>query len=143
MGLVVPPGFDPKTPRPILVVCNTEAYSNIDSLRQFKQAALDQGWVGLAADGVEAEKDKEGSLRSPCIGAAFDYLEAAWPAIKDWPIATAGMSGGGKNGAFVAADLAREHHRLIGMLMMGCNQDMATVAFRKSAPPNFLGTLSS
>jgi predicted esterase len=24
------------------------------------------------------------------------------------------------------------------MLMMGCNQDMASVAYRKSAPPNFL-----
>ena len=48
------------------------------------------------------------------------------------------MSGGAKNSAFLAADLAREHHRVIGMLMMGCNQDMATVALHKSAPPNFL-----
>jgi predicted esterase len=48
------------------------------------------------------------------------------------------MSGGGKNGAFLAANLAREHHRVIGMLMMGCNQDMASVAYRHSAPPNFL-----
>jgi hypothetical protein len=50
------------------------------------------------------------------------------------------MSGGGKNSAFLAADLAREHHRIIGMLMMSCNQDMATVAYRKSAPPGFLST---
>jgi predicted esterase len=48
------------------------------------------------------------------------------------------MSGGAKNSAFLAANLAREHHRIVGMLMMGCNQDMATVAYRKSAPPNFL-----
>lgn len=92
----------------------------------------------LAADVVEAEKNKEGSNRGPCVAAAFDYLTAAWPAIRDWPVASAGMSGGGKNGAFLAAELAREHHRLIGMLMMGCNQDMASVAYRKSAPPNFL-----
>jgi hypothetical protein len=48
------------------------------------------------------------------------------------------MSGGGKNSAFLAADLAHEHQRVVGMLMIGCNQDMATVAYRKSAPPNFL-----
>ena len=51
-------------------------YSNIDSLRQFKQAALDEGWVIVAADGVEVEKNKEGSMRWPCIAAAFDYLMA-------------------------------------------------------------------
>ena len=84
------------------------------------------------------EKNKEGGDRWPTIAAAFDYITATWPTVKDWPIATGGMSGGGKNSAFLAADLAREHHRIIGMLMMGVNQDMATVAFRKSAPPNFL-----
>jgi hypothetical protein len=138
MAIAVPQGFDPQKPWPILVICNTEAYSNIDSLRQFKQAAVDEGWMILAADGVETEKDKEGSIKWPCAAAAFDYLTAAWPAIKDWPVACGGMSGGAKNSAFLAADLARERHRIIGILMMGCNQDTATVAYRKSAPPNFL-----
>jgi dienelactone hydrolase len=138
LALVVPSGFDPQKSWPILVVCNTEAYSNIDSLQQFKDAAAAEGWVTLAADGVETEAKKEGGDRWPTIAAAFDYLTNAWPGIKDWPVACAGMSGGGKNGAFLAANLARERHRIIGMLMMGCNQDMATVAYRKSAPPNFL-----
>jgi hypothetical protein len=138
MAITVPQNFDPQKPWPVLIISNTEAYSNIDSMRQFKQAAIDEGWVIMAADAVEAEKNKEGSPRWPTIAAAFDYLTASWPAAKDWPIATGGMSGGGKNSAFLAADLAREHHRIIGMLMMGCNQDMASVAYRKSAPPNFL-----
>jgi hypothetical protein len=138
MAIAVPQNFDPQKPWPVLIISNTEAYSNIDSMRQFKQAAIDEGWVIMAADAVEAEKNKEGSLRWPTIAAAFDYLTASWPAAKDWSIATGGMSGGGKNSAFLAADLAREHHRIIGMLMMGCNQDMASVAYRKSAPPNFL-----
>jgi hypothetical protein len=137
-AIAVPQNFDPQKAWPMLVISNTESYSNIDSLRQFKDAALAEGWVILAADAVEAEKDKEGSPRWPTIAAAFDYIATQWPAVKDWPIATGGMSGGGKNSAFLAADLAREHHRIIGMLMMGCNQDMATVAYRKSAPPNFL-----
>jgi hypothetical protein len=29
---------------PALVIGNTEAYSNIDSMQQFKQAAVDEGW---------------------------------------------------------------------------------------------------
>jgi len=63
---------------------------------------------------------------------------ANWPAAKDWPLACGEMSGGAKDSAFLAAHLAREHHHIIGMLMMGCNQDMAAVAYRKSAPPGFL-----
>jgi hypothetical protein len=139
MAIAVPQNFDPQKSWPVLVISNTEAYSNIDSMQQFKQAGVDEGWVVMAADAVEAEKNKEGAPRWPTIAAAFDYIVPAWPAAKDWPIATGGMSGGGKNSAFLAADFAREHHRIIGMLMMGCNQDMATVAYHKSAPPNFLG----
>jgi hypothetical protein len=138
MALAVPPGFDPQKSWPVLVVANTEAYSNIDSLRQFKDAALNENWVVLAADCVEAEKNKEGANRWPCIAAAFDYLTAAWPAVKNWPVACGGMSGGAKNSSFLAADLAREHHRVVGMLMMGCNQDMATVAYRKGGAATLL-----
>lgn len=140
-AISVPTGFDPQKSWPILVICNTEAYANIDALRQFKQAVNDEGWIALAADEVEAEKTKEGGARWPCMAATFDYLTGAWPGIKNWPVASGGMSGGGKNGAFLAADLAREHHRVVGMLMMGCNQDMATVAYRRSAPPNFLSAV--
>jgi Glycogen recognition site of AMP-activated protein kinase len=138
VALAVPQGFDPQKTWPILVISNTEAYSNIDSMQQFKQAAIDDGWVIMAADGVETEPKKEGGCREPTMSAAFDYVMANWPKAKDWPVACGGMSGGAKNSAFLAAHLAREHHRIIGMLMMGCNQDMATVAYRKSAPPGFL-----
>ena len=138
MAIAVPQNFDPQKSWPMLVISNTEAYSNIDSMRQFKDAAIAEGWVIMAADGVETEKNKEGGDRWPTIAAAFDYITPLWPAVKDWPVACGGMSGGAKNSAFLAAELARERHRIIGMLMMGCNQDMATVAFRKSAPPNFL-----
>ena len=138
VAIAVPPGFDPQKTWPVLVVSNTETYSNIDSLRQFKDAANDAGWVVLAADAVEADKDKEGSWRYPCAGAAFDYLTNAWPGSQNWPVACGGMSGGAKNSALLAGELGREHHRIIGLLMMGCNQDMATVALHKYAPPNFL-----
>jgi len=64
-ALAVPQGFDPQRSWPIFVVSNTEAYSNIDSMRQFKQAAVDEGWVIVAADAVEAEKNNKGGCRAP------------------------------------------------------------------------------
>ncbi|HEV3410639.1 MAG TPA: glycogen-binding domain-containing protein [Chthoniobacterales bacterium] len=140
VAIAVPPGFDAQKTWPVFVVANTERYSNIDSLRQFKQAALDEGWVIVAADAVEAEKNTEGGCRWPTLGAAFDHLTTAWPAMKMWPIACGGMSGGAKNSSFLAADLADERYKVIGILMMGCNQDMATVAYRKKRPPGFLQT---
>jgi Glycogen recognition site of AMP-activated protein kinase len=139
VAIAVPQGFDPQKSWPVLIINNTEDYPNIDSLNQFKQAALDENWVIMAADPPEAEKDKQDGWRWATIAAAMDYVVATWPAAKDWPIACGGMSGGAKNSTFIAAAFARDHHRLIGMLMMGCNQDMASVAFHQSAPPNFLG----
>ncbi len=138
VAIAVPQGFDPQKSWPVLVISNTEAYSNIDAMQQFKDSALAEGWVLMAADSVEAEKNKEGDCRYPCIGAAFDYITAAWPGAKDWPVACGGHSGGAKNSGFLAADLGREHHRIIGIFMSGCNWDTASVAYRKSAPPNFL-----
>jgi hypothetical protein len=137
MAIAVPNGFDPQKSWPVLVICNTEGYSNIDTMNMYKQSALDEGWVIMAADDVEAEKNREGATREACAGAVFDYLSAAWPASKSWPTACGGMSGGGKNSAFLAAYLAKDGRRLIGMLMMGVNQDMASVANGKSHPPGF------
>jgi len=139
VAMAVPQGFDPQKSWPVLIINNTEAYPNIDSMNQFKQAALDENWIIMAADPPDAEKDKEGGWRWATIAAAMDYVVATWPVAKDWPIACGGMSGGAKNSTFIAAAFARDHHRVIGMLMMGCNQDMASVAFHRSAPPNFLG----
>ncbi len=137
MAIAVPNGFDPQKSWPVLVICNTEGYSNIDAMNMYKQSALDEGWVIMAADDVEAEKNKEGATREACAGAAFDYLSAAWPGSKSWPTACGGMSGGGKNSAFLAAYLSRDGRQVIGMLMMGVNQDMASVANDKSHPPRF------
>ena len=138
LSLAVPPGFDPQKSWPMLVVSNTENYASADALNQFKQAANEEGWVTLAADPLESEKDEHGNWRWPCLAAGLDYIVSAWPAAKNWPVACGGMSGGAKNSAFLAADVARAHYNLVGMLMMGCNQDMATVAYRQSAPSRFL-----
>jgi hypothetical protein len=137
LALVVPQGFDPAKAWPILIINNTETYPNIDSMNEFKEAATAEGWVIMAADPIEAEKTPNGGWRLACAMAGLDYMAAAWPGAKKWPVACGGMSGGAKNSAFVAGEVAKAHYQLIGMLMMGCNQDMATVALRKSAPPQF------
>jgi hypothetical protein len=43
MAIAVPQNFDPQKSWPVLVISNTEAYSNIDSMQLFKQAAVDEG----------------------------------------------------------------------------------------------------
>jgi hypothetical protein len=139
LAVVVPPGFDPSKSWPILVINNTETYPNIDSLHEFKDAATGAGWIALAGDPVAAEKGKNGGWREACSVGALDAMAAAWPGAQKWPVVCGGMSGGAKNSAFVAASVAKAHYHLIGMLMMGCNQDMASVAMRKTSPPNFLG----
>ncbi len=138
MALVVPSGFDPAKPWPILVINNTENYGNIDAMNEFKDAATAEGWIIMAADPIEAEKDAHGAWRSPCSVAGLDQLAAAWPGANKWPVACGGMSGGAKNSAFVAGDIVKAHHPLIGLLMMGCNQDMASAELRKGSPPQFL-----
>lgn len=139
VAIAAPQNFDFQKSWPILVISNTEAYSNIDAMQQFKDAALREGWVIMAADAAEADKGKEGGWRYPCAGAAFDYMTAALPGMKQWQVACAGHSGGAKNSGFLAGELGREGHRIIGILMIGCNWDTASAAYRRSAPPGFLG----
>ncbi len=139
IALVVPSGFDPTKSWPILVINNTENYNNADSLNEFKDSAAAAGWIALAGDAIDSEKDAHGNWRSPCAVGALDYLALVWPGANKWPVACGGMSGGAKNSAFVAGDVAKAGHPLIGLLMMGCNQDMATREWRKGSPPQFLG----
>jgi hypothetical protein len=138
VAIAVPTGFDPQKSWPLFIPINTESYSDIDAMGQYTETALAAGWVIMAADPFDEEKGEHGDWRTPVVEAALDYLAAVWPASRDWPIASGGHSGGAKNGSFLAADLARDHRRVIGIFMSGCNQDMASFAYRKSAPPNFL-----
>jgi len=138
VAIAVPTGFDSQKSWPLFIPINTESYSDIDTMGQYTETALAAGWVTMAADPFNEEKGEHGDWRSPVVEAALDYLATVWPASRDWPIASGGHSGGAKNGSFLAADLARDHRRVIGIFMSGCNQDMASFAYRKSAPPNFL-----
>ncbi len=138
VGLVVPPGFDPRKPWPILVIANTENYDDTDPLPEYKQPASDAGWIVVGTAAADGQKDDRGIWRGIGAAGALDFLATQWPGAEKWPVACGGMSGGAKNCCFVAADLARENRRIIGLLMMGCNQDMASKTFRQLAPPNFL-----
>ncbi|PZR75796.1 MAG: hypothetical protein DLM52_07050 [Chthoniobacterales bacterium] len=45
VAIAAPEGFDSRKPRLALVISNTEAYSNIDAMQQFKDAALGRSLV--------------------------------------------------------------------------------------------------
>jgi hypothetical protein len=89
MAMAVPQNFDPPKPWSVLIISNTEAYSNIDSMRQFKQAAIDEGWVIIAADAGEAEKNKEGSaLEVKNSLKALDFKKCGWKVLTVHTIST-------------------------------------------------------
>ncbi len=134
----MPPRFDPAKSWPILVINNTENYANDDAMKQFFEPTIAEGWIVLGAAPIDSEKDPKGGWRAPCSVAGLDYLAAAWPDAERWPVACGGTSGGAKNSADVAAEVAKAHYHLIGMMMLGCNQDLASVALRKVSPPQFL-----
>ena len=69
------------------------------------------------------------------IGAGLDYMAAQWPASKSWPVAGGGFSGGAKRSGFIAAALAKQGRKVIGMLMGGCNEDIASEGLHTYRPP--------
>jgi predicted esterase len=135
VAIGLPQDFDPQRSWPILVISATVEASSIELLGAYKQAALEEGWIVLAADGLEKPKEDNNDWRVAMISAGLDHMATQWPASKTWPIACAGFSGGGKRSGFIAGALAKEQRRIIGMLMGGVNQDMASEALHRYRPP--------
>ncbi len=135
IALGVPANFDPAKSWPLLIISATVDASSIELLGAYQQAALEAGWVIMAADGAIKPKDDRTPRRLAMIEAGLDFLAAHWPAAKTWPIAAGGFSGGAKRSGFVAAALMKEQRHVIGILMGGCNEDTATAGMKRSTPP--------
>ena len=69
------------------------------------------------------------------LSGVTEHLARAWPMAKQWPVACAGFSGGAKRSGSVAAALARDRWRVVGIFMGGCNEDFATLGYQLSQPP--------
>ncbi len=133
-ALIVPAGFDPAKPWPILVANAPQGRSAVDGLPVFGQPAAEAGWITLAADGPVPATLETTQWCAEMLEAAFAYLEKAWPGARRWPVASGGFSGGAKRSAYVGATLMENGHRVIGLWMGGCNEDRASDALRWHRP---------
>ncbi len=133
-AIVVPAGFDPAKPWPILVANAVQGSSAVAGVAVFGKPAAEAGWITIAADGPVPAKLETTQWCVAMIEAAFDHLEKAWPGARRWPVASGGFSGGAKRSAYVGAMLMENGHRVIGLWMGGCNEDRASDALHWHKP---------
>jgi hypothetical protein len=135
-GLIVPDGFDPKKPCPLLVISVPSGGSAIASIRFYTNVALNRGWAVVAADGPVPSTTEEDTIAFgwAMLTSVLDYLTKAWPTARQWPAVCAGFSGGAKRSGCVAAAMTKENYRVVGMFMGGCNQDLATFGLHAYLP---------
>lgn len=138
VGVAVPANFDPAKPWNVFVISATSDGNalSVNHLKQYMKEALARGWVLMAADGPNGEAPSEHSntWRWSLIRAGLEEMHRAWPASRTWPYAAGGFSGGAKRSGYIAALLASEDYRVIGMFMGGCNQDMASLGLQEYSP---------
>ena len=133
--VVLPAGFDPRKPWPVLLVTAPAGASAVQSLSSYTNAALSQGWVVAAVDGPKVHFEKDNNVFAWGMNSSLlDQLRASWPQSKYWPFACAGFSGGAKRAAMTAAEMMRQRDTVVGVFMGGCNEDRATLGYQISQP---------
>lgn len=133
--IAVPPGFDKKKSWPVLIALSTSDShrQNRDALRfAYKRVALAEGWVVLAGDGPTLPRADSSGWRAGHTLAALDALHRSFPGSTQWPIATAGHSGGSKRASYLAPLLAVAGNRVIGVFASGITQE----GLAKQQPPS-------
>jgi pimeloyl-ACP methyl ester carboxylesterase len=125
MLVALPAGFAP-TPRnyPILIVSATTNgdASSVDSAKaNYLPDATEKGFVVIAVDGENGKPAGQGgdnvNFRWALVQAGLAALYKEWPNAKKWPIATAGISGGGGYASHQAMLLLDKQYPLIGLLL--------------------------
>ena len=137
VAIAVPRNFDPELPNPILLVSGTSDGdgSSIRIMPAFTNIALRLGWVVIAADGPfgKAVIDNP-AWRWALISSLLEHIHKTWPRSRRWPIATAGVSGGGKWSGVIGAILANKGYNLVGVFMGAVNQDLASESAKLYEP---------
>ena len=133
--VALPEGFDARKAWPVLLVTASSGASAVQAWNAYTNVGLAEGWIVVAVDGpkVAVERDTYTYSRA-MISALFEQLRRSWPQSKNWPVACAGFSGGGKRAAMTAADLVKRGDKVIGVFMGGCNRDRATDGYYVSQP---------
>lgn len=123
MLLALPDGFNPTAQSwPILLVSATadgKASSITSAKSNYLPDATAKGYLVMAVDG-EFGKPPKGDppmFRWTLVQAGLGALYQQWPDARMWPIAAAGVSGGGGYASYQAMLLLDQHYPLIGLLL--------------------------
>ena len=97
--------------------------------------ALRLGWIVIAADGPFGKPANDNPpWRWAMASSLLEHIHKTWPKSRRWPIATAGVSGGGKWSGVLGAILANKGYNLVGVFMGAVNQDLASEAAKLYEP---------
>lgn len=122
--IVAPANFDPAKPQhvfmPSSAVNNPEEAKagNSKVIPNYAQTCLDNGWLCLTTD-----SDLGITANFVALESAIDELDKQWPGFKRWSFATGGFSGGGKGCHYIAAQLIKTDHKVIGVFIGASNED--------------------
>ena len=136
-AIAVPRGFDQEIPTPILLVTATSdgEASSIRQMHGYTNIALRAGWIVIAADGPFGKPPQDTPpWRWAMISTLLDHINKTWPGSKRWPMAVAGVSGGGKWAGLIGAILSQKDYNLMGVFMGAVNQDYASEAAKLYDP---------
>ena len=140
--LTFPPGFDPQSAWPILIVTSTTDRDRTNPMdaEWYHPPANAEGWMILASDATIKPNHDSTPWRIGMLGAALDALHREWPQSARWPVVFAGMSGGAKRSGVLGAMLAKAGKvRICGFFLAGINDDRLSPAYHDYQPgPDFL-----
>ncbi len=135
--LTVPRNFDPKKAWPVLIVISTSDFktqNRSDLTRIYGPTARAQGWVAIAGDGPAPPRFDTAGWRLAMTLAALDALNRSFPGSLDWPVASAGYSGGAKRSAFLAPFFSLTGYKVIGIYLTGINVDTLSDGYQQYRP---------
>jgi hypothetical protein len=137
VAIAVPSNFNPEAPNPILLVSGSSDGdgSSIRWLPSYTNIALRSGWIVIAADGPYGKPVLDNpAWRWAMASSLLEHIHKTWPRSRRWPIAAAGVSGGGKWSGVMGAILANKGYNLIGVFMGAVNQDLASESAKLYEP---------
>jgi hypothetical protein len=124
MLLVLPSDFDPVGKIcPLLIVSATTdgGGSSVGSGKaNYLPDATNKGYAIMAVDGEFGKPPAEGDstdFRWALVSSGLGMINKEWPKSKSWPIATAGVSGGGGYASHQAMMLIQKQAPVIGLLL--------------------------
>jgi hypothetical protein len=136
-AIAVPRNFDPELPYPILLISGSSDGdgSSIKMMPVYTNIALRLGWIVVAADGPHGKPVLDTpAWRWALASSLLEHMHKSWPKSRRWPVAAAGVSGGGKWSGVLGAILAQKQFNLIGVFMGAVNQDLASEAAKLYEP---------